>query len=27
VVRLISISGITAPRFGPRQPLRDIIKN
>jgi 3-methyladenine DNA glycosylase/8-oxoguanine DNA glycosylase len=27
VVRLLLISGIGAPRFGPRQPLRDIINN
>ncbi|MFI5283779.1 MAG: DNA-3-methyladenine glycosylase family protein [Candidatus Dormibacterales bacterium] len=26
VIRLIAIAGITAPRFGPRQPLRDIIR-
>jgi 3-methyladenine DNA glycosylase/8-oxoguanine DNA glycosylase len=27
VVRLLLISGIGAPRFGPRQPLRDIANN
>jgi 3-methyladenine DNA glycosylase/8-oxoguanine DNA glycosylase len=27
VIRLISLAGITAPRFGPRQPLRDIIRS
>jgi len=25
VIRLLTISGISAPRFGPKQPLRDII--
>lgn len=27
VIRLLTISGIAAPRFGPKQPLRDIINN
>lgn len=27
VVRLLLLSGIGAPRFGPRQPLRNIAKN
>jgi hypothetical protein len=27
VIRLLTISGISAPRFGPKQPLRDIINN
>jgi 3-methyladenine DNA glycosylase/8-oxoguanine DNA glycosylase len=27
VIRLLTISGITAPRFGPKQPLRDIANN
>jgi 3-methyladenine DNA glycosylase/8-oxoguanine DNA glycosylase len=27
VIRLLTISGITAPRFGPKQPLRNIINN
>jgi len=27
VIRLLTISGITAPRFGPKQPLRDITNN
>ena len=27
VIRLISIAGISAPRFGPRQPLRDISRS
>jgi endonuclease III len=27
VIRLIEISGISAPRFGPRMPLRDIARN
>lgn len=27
VIRLVTISGIGAPRFGPKKPLRDIIDN
>ncbi|HUY73199.1 MAG TPA: DNA-3-methyladenine glycosylase 2 family protein [Candidatus Dormibacteraeota bacterium] len=27
VIRLITVSGIGAPRFGPRAPLRDIVHN
>jgi hypothetical protein len=27
VIRLIAISGISAPRFGPRLPLRDIARD
>jgi 3-methyladenine DNA glycosylase/8-oxoguanine DNA glycosylase len=27
VIRLLTISGIAAPRFGPKQPLRDIASN
>lgn len=27
VIRLLMLAGVTAPRFGPRQPLRDIIPN
>jgi len=27
VIRLLTISGITAPRFGPKQPLRDIVNS
>jgi endonuclease III len=27
VIRLLTISGIGAPRFGPKKPLRDIINN
>ena len=27
VIRLLTISGIGAPRFGPKQPLRDIVNN
>ena len=27
VIRLLTIAGISAPRFGPKQPLRDIINN
>ena len=27
VIRLLTISGIGAPKFGPRKPLRDIINN
>jgi 3-methyladenine DNA glycosylase/8-oxoguanine DNA glycosylase len=27
VIRLITVSGISAPRFGPRAPLRDIVHN
>ena len=27
VIRLITVSGIGAPRFGPRAPLRDIVRN
>jgi 3-methyladenine DNA glycosylase/8-oxoguanine DNA glycosylase len=27
VIRLLTISGIAAPRFGPKQPLRNIAKN
>jgi 3-methyladenine DNA glycosylase/8-oxoguanine DNA glycosylase len=27
VIRLLTISGISAPKFGPRKPLRDIINN
>jgi 3-methyladenine DNA glycosylase/8-oxoguanine DNA glycosylase len=27
VIRLLTISGIGAPRFGPHKPLRDIINN
>ncbi|HEY4889228.1 MAG TPA: DNA-3-methyladenine glycosylase 2 family protein [Candidatus Dormibacteraeota bacterium] len=27
VIRLLTVSGIGAPRFGPKQPLRDIINN
>jgi 3-methyladenine DNA glycosylase/8-oxoguanine DNA glycosylase len=27
VIRLLTISGISAPRFGPKQPLRNIINN
>lgn len=27
VIRLLTVSGIGAPRFGPRQPLRDIVNN
>ncbi|MHB8589284.1 MAG: DNA-3-methyladenine glycosylase family protein [Candidatus Dormibacteraceae bacterium] len=27
VIRLLTIAGIAAPRFGPKQPLRDIINN
>lgn len=27
VIRLITLSGIAAPRFGPRKPLRDIANN
>jgi 3-methyladenine DNA glycosylase/8-oxoguanine DNA glycosylase len=27
VLRLIGVAGITAPRFGPRMPLRDIAHN
>lgn len=27
VIRLLTISGIEAPKFGPRKPLRDIINN
>jgi 3-methyladenine DNA glycosylase/8-oxoguanine DNA glycosylase len=27
VIRLLTISGIAAPRFGPKQPLRNIINN
>jgi hypothetical protein len=25
VIRLLTISGIGAPKFGPKKPLRDII--
>jgi endonuclease III len=27
VIRLLTISGISAPRFGPKQPLRNIVNN
>jgi 3-methyladenine DNA glycosylase/8-oxoguanine DNA glycosylase len=27
VIRLIGIAGITAPRFGPRMPIRDIARS
>jgi hypothetical protein len=27
VIRLLMQAGVTAPRFGPRKPLRDIIPN
>jgi 3-methyladenine DNA glycosylase/8-oxoguanine DNA glycosylase len=27
VIRLLTISGISAPKFGPRKPLRDIVNN
>ena len=27
VIRLLTLAGVTAPRFGPRMPLRDIIPN
>jgi endonuclease III len=27
VIRLLTISGIAAPRFGPKQPLRNIVNN
>ena len=27
VIRLLTISGIAAPRFGPKQPLRDIVNS
>lgn len=27
VIRLLTLAGVTAPRFGPRAPLRDIIPN
>jgi len=27
VIRLLTIAGIAAPRFGPKQPLRDIVNN
>jgi 3-methyladenine DNA glycosylase/8-oxoguanine DNA glycosylase len=27
VIRLLTLAGVTAPRFGPRKPLRDIIPN
>jgi len=27
VIRLLTMSGIAAPRFGPKQPLRDIVNN
>jgi 3-methyladenine DNA glycosylase/8-oxoguanine DNA glycosylase len=27
VIRLLMVSGIAAPRFGPRQPLRNIANN
>ena len=27
VIRLIEVSGISAPRFGPKMPLRDIARN
>jgi len=27
VIRLLTISGLSAPRFGPKQPLRDIASN
>ena len=27
VIRLLTLAGIAAPRFGPKQPLRDIAKN
>jgi 3-methyladenine DNA glycosylase/8-oxoguanine DNA glycosylase len=27
VIRLLTISGISAPRFGPKQPLRNIASN
>jgi hypothetical protein len=27
VIRLLTVAGIGAPRFGPRKPLRDIIPN
>ena len=26
VIRLIGIAGITAPRFGPKMPLRNIVE-
>jgi 3-methyladenine DNA glycosylase/8-oxoguanine DNA glycosylase len=27
VIRLLTMSGISAPKFGPRKPLRDIVNN
>jgi len=27
VIRLLTLAGIAAPRFGPKQPLRDIVNN
>ena len=27
VIRLITVMGIAAPRFGPHRPLRDIVNN
>ena len=27
VIRLIALAGITAPRYGPRRPLRDIVRS
>jgi hypothetical protein len=27
VIRLLTLAGIAAPRFGPKQPLRDIANN
>jgi 3-methyladenine DNA glycosylase/8-oxoguanine DNA glycosylase len=27
VIRLIGLAGITAPRFGPRMPLRDLARS
>jgi hypothetical protein len=27
VIRLLMQAGVTAPRFGPRKPLRDITPN
>ena len=27
VIRLLTIAGISAPRFGPKQPLRDIVNH
>jgi hypothetical protein len=27
VIRLITVAGISAPRFGPHRPLRDIVNS